>query len=98
MFELGDEFVKVILPAHKEYSAIRYYEKGITSRDRGDTDQAREYFIAATDIDKSFVHAYFDSPHGRASLLGYSGEALQHNYPPCSCRGSLHCTVLTGCG
>ncbi len=57
-FVLGDTYVRVELPAHTRYAAIRYYEKGVRARERGDTGDARDYLNSAISINPDLIEAY----------------------------------------
>lgn len=58
-FDLGDTYVRVLLRAHPQYPAIRHYEKGIRARERGATEEARDYFKSAVGMNPQFVEPYF---------------------------------------
>lgn len=57
-FEFGAGYVRVVLPAHRRYPAIRYFEKGVKLREQGYLDEAREYFRLASEIEPDFTELY----------------------------------------
>lgn len=61
--------VRVIIKAHRDYSARRKYEEGLLARDRGDVERARILFSEALEIKPN----YADAMAALANLEGSAG-------------------------